>query len=80
MGIFILDGHIPHRHIAYMMTLREYRLKQGISQADFASGIGTSQSMVSKIESLGVKPSLEIAFLIEDVTGGAVPARSWVAE
>ncbi|SHK05078.1 Helix-turn-helix [Ruegeria lacuscaerulensis ITI-1157] len=62
-----------------MHTLKSYRQANGIRQADLASSIGVEQATISKLESGSFRPGLELAIKIEDATGGAVPARSWLA-
>lgn len=62
------------------MSLKKYRKSHRLSQRDLAARLGITQSMISKIESGDVRPGSKLMFEIEDVTNGAVPARSWVQE
>ena len=46
--------------------------------ADLAAGLGVTKAYVTQLKK-GLKiPSLRRAVQIEDLTGGAVPVRSWV--
>ena len=60
--------------------LKKWRTAAGLSQAELAEKVGTDQSVISRLETgaRGAVPELEIAYAIERVTGGAVPASSWV--
>lgn len=60
-----------------MMTLKEYRKSVGIDQRTFGSLVKVSQATVSKLERGSMSPNLDLAFSIEDATGGAVPAHIW---
>lgn len=62
-----------------MSDLPEYLTKSGLKQAAFAQRIGVTQATVSKLIARTMLPGLELAVKIEDATGGAVLARSWVA-
>lgn len=62
-----------------MSDLPEYLTKSGLKQAAFAQRIGVTQATVSKLIARTMLPGLELAVKIEDATGGAVKARSWIA-
>lgn len=62
-----------------MSILKKYRQDAAILQEDFAKLVGVSQGAISKIECGETKPSLDLAFTIQRVTNGAVPAESWIA-
>lgn len=57
--------------------LRSWRAYHGLSQRDLAKLIASPATAVCEWEN-GDTPSLRKAALIERVTGGAVPAVSWV--
>lgn len=59
------------------MTLGEWLDRKDISQAAFAQMVGVSQSKVSRLVSEDQSPGLRLAFAIERVTDGAVPAVAW---
>ncbi|GAA6162597.1 hypothetical protein NBRC116590_03010 [Pelagimonas sp. KU-00592-HH] len=61
-----------------MTKLAQYLKDSQIRQEDFAEEIGVKQGTVSRFASGRGTPGLELAVAIEDATGGAVPARSWV--
>jgi DNA-binding transcriptional regulator YdaS (Cro superfamily) len=61
-----------------MKDLATYLAENGISQKAFAALIGADPSVVSRFVSRAAKPGLELAMKIEDATGGAVSARSWL--
>ena len=63
-----------------MEHLQSYRLREGLRQSEFARLVGSTQATISKLESGGVQPSLDLAVRIERATAGAVPATSWVPE
>lgn len=65
-------------HHQAMANLSRYRADHGISQRDFAKSVECDQSIISRIERGEVSPSLKLAARIERVTGGVVPALSWV--
>jgi DNA-binding transcriptional regulator YdaS (Cro superfamily) len=62
-----------------MKELGTYLKEVGISQKAFADQLGVDPSVVSRFIARTARPGLELAVKIEDATGGAVPARSWVA-
>jgi transcriptional regulator with XRE-family HTH domain len=45
---------------------------------DLARQIGVSEAYISDLRKGKRSPSLAVAFAIEDATGGAVTARSWL--
>lgn len=49
-----------------------------IGDADFAPLIGRDRSMVSKLRRGIVRPTLDLAAVIERVTEGRVPMHSWI--
>ncbi|MEM1149055.1 MAG: helix-turn-helix transcriptional regulator [Pseudomonadota bacterium] len=63
-----------------MQTLKEYRTKQGLSQADFGALVGASQGMISRLESGKGYPSLTLALQIEEKTDGMVLAKSFAPD
>lgn len=62
-----------------MMTLMEWRKKEGKTQAEVAALLSVSQATISKLEAGGVRPSIDLAIEIERATGGSVLVYSWVA-
>ena len=63
--------------IPSMSILAKHLAETGITQAEFARSIETSQSFVSQLCSGHSAPSLKKAVLIARVTNGAVPVESW---
>lgn len=61
-----------------MEKLRSYLERHKGSWLADAAGI--SPSYLSDIKSGRRAPSLQVAFAIEDATGGDVPARAWVSK
>ncbi len=61
-----------------MSKLTEYRKLRGLSQSKFAALVGVDQSVLSRVETGSIVPSLRLAIEIERETGGAVPVNSWV--
>jgi transcriptional regulator with XRE-family HTH domain len=61
-----------------MQSLSDYLDERKIAQKDFAAQIGVDKSIVSKICAGKIRPSLDIAFRIKRVTGGAVPFEAFV--
>ncbi len=62
-----------------MATLSEWiesEVAAGAKRVEVARRIGISRSYMVEIASGTKRPSLDVAFKIEDATGGAVPARS----
>jgi len=60
-----------------MNTLAQKHLSSR-PQLDVAQKLGVSQAYLSQLLSGQRRPSLELAVHIEQMTGGAVPATSWV--
>jgi lambda repressor-like predicted transcriptional regulator len=78
--IFTLaNGARLWQHVA-MEKLKAYIAKEGISARAFAQRVGLSPSGLHGLMHKRNAPSLQVAFAIEDVTGGAVPARSWIEQ
>lgn len=63
-----------------MTQLYTYLAERRLRQVDFAERLGVGQATVSRLVSGVMRPSLELAVLIERETGGVVPAVSWVAD
>lgn len=63
-----------------MTHLATHITTTGLSQAALAKELGISRSHMSELVSGAKKPSLDLAFAIERVTEGAVPAASWTEE
>jgi transcriptional regulator with XRE-family HTH domain len=61
-----------------MSDLKDYLSRAGMKQEAFALRVGVTQATVSKLIARTMTPSLELALKIEDATGGAVSARSWL--
>jgi len=62
-----------------MMLLARYLKDTGTSQKTFAALAGVDQSVVSRLARQQIQPGLDLAFRIEKLTDGAVPAASWVS-
>lgn len=60
-----------------MNLLAEYLRANELRPAEFARLAGISQPMVSQMLHGKRKPGRRVSHLIEALTGGAVPARSW---
>lgn len=58
--------------------LSEYLTKTGTSQRAFADKLGVSPSYLNELVKNLKQPRLDLAFRIERITKGAVPARSWI--
>lgn len=52
--------------------------RSGKTRSQFAEELGVGRPYLSMLESGKKRPSLELAIRIERLTGGAVPASSWV--
>lgn len=61
-----------------MNKLTQYLIEAKQSQVAFAAEIGCDKSIVSRLTRLEMMPSLELAVKIQNATGGAVPATSWI--
>lgn len=59
-------------------VLDAYLKRKETSDAEFAPLIGRDRSMVSKLRRGLVRPTLDLADVIEKVTGGEVPIRAWL--
>lgn len=61
-----------------MTSLARYLKANELTDAAFALTVGRERSVITKLRHGKASPSLELAFLIERETAGAVPASSWV--
>ncbi len=59
------------------MTLKEYLTREGMLQRAFAERVAIDPSTLSQMISGRRKPSLELAFKIEEATRGKVKASVW---
>lgn len=64
-------------NIQRMEQLAKHLEQTGQSQADFARKIGVHTSVLSRYLNTGVRPSLDTALKIEQMTDGAVPVSAW---
>jgi transcriptional regulator with XRE-family HTH domain len=60
-----------------MTNLANHLKENQIKQRDFANNLGISKSHMSGIVSGAKRPDLKLAFKIERLTGGKVPAKSF---
>lgn len=65
--------HEPH-------PLRAYRIKTGLSLEDLANAAKTTKSTLSRIETGGINPSLDLIARLKEATGGAVSADDFLRE
>lgn len=63
-----------------MNTLAAYLERHDISQSAFAKQIGIHPSVASRYISGEARPGIDVAFLIQRLTHGEVPAESWARE
>jgi DNA-binding XRE family transcriptional regulator len=60
-------------------ALRSFLARKGMTKDAFAKKVGVSRPAISVLLSDERRePSLALAIAIERVTGGSVPARSWL--
>lgn len=52
--------------------------RKELGDADFAALIGKDRSLVNRLRRGEVRPTLEVAARIEEVTEGDVPMQAWV--
>ncbi len=57
--------------------LANYMKSEGISDAEFALRIGRDRSLVNKLRRGIVRPTLDLAAVIETQTGGEIPMQAW---
>jgi transcriptional regulator with XRE-family HTH domain len=57
--------------------LKEWRVAEGLTQAEFGRQLGVSQDQLSRWEGGATTPRVRILFDIERLTSGAVPASAW---
>lgn len=60
-----------------MTKLTDYLKQTGMTARDFAALIGISQAFMSEINSGKKMPHLDLAFIIQNATNGAVPCDYW---
>jgi DNA-binding XRE family transcriptional regulator len=58
------------------MNIRDYRKRNGMTQAAFAKAVGCTQGMVHALEARGVRPGFRLASRIHVFTGGEVSRES----
>lgn len=64
-----------------MLTpLALYMQRHGLDDADIASRIGKDRSTVNRIRRGEVRPTLDVAAMIETHTDGEVPMQAWIAD
>jgi transcriptional regulator with XRE-family HTH domain len=61
-----------------MTQLRDFLAITKTKQSDLAKRLGVSVAYMSELVNGSKSPGYELAFRIEDATGGAVSARSWL--
>lgn len=61
-----------------MEKLHLYLESQGLSQRDFAAKLGWDRTILSRIMTGALVPTLERAAAIESATNGAVPMQAWM--
>lgn len=54
------------------MTLREWRKKVGLTQEQLGQRIGVDQSTIARIENGRVDPTLRVARVLHELSGGEV--------
>lgn len=64
--------------MAERTTLRKWRIAKGMSRRALAAELHTSVPSICDWENGKKNPSLRFALAIEKLTGGTVPAISWV--
>ena len=62
------------------MTLKEIRLKKGVTQVELAKHVGISQQTISHYETGRAKPSLDVAVKLAKALGVSVEEiyQAWV--
>lgn len=63
-----------------MHILATHRRDHNLSQRDFAQLVRVDQSVISRIEKGVIRPSLDLALRIDEVTNGAVPVAVWASK
>ena len=58
--------------------LQTYMQRHGIGDAEFALLIGKDRSVINRLRRGDVRPTLDVAGLIEAKTNGEVPMQAWV--
>ena len=61
-------------------TLKAWRVREKVSQTEFAKRIRSSQPLISRFEAGKQIPSAELVFRIKQETGGEVTLESWFPE
>jgi DNA-binding XRE family transcriptional regulator len=75
---FALAKEINSRYRIAMKQISEYLTSTKTTRAALAAQVGIAKSTMTEIMQGKYPPPLRVAFAIEDATGGAVPARSWL--
>lgn len=61
------------------MELREFLIKEKISQADFAKKIGVTRARVNQIANKKMNPSIVLAYRIKEETNGRVSIEELIS-
>lgn len=61
-----------------MSTLADWMRRNGVRDNEIAQVVGRDRSIVSRIRRGELVPTLSVAVAIERLTGGEVPANSWI--
>ena len=69
---------MPYYHLADQILL--LRKQRGMTQQELAEKAGTTQAVVSRIESTSVRPSLETAIRLAEALGAVVDLRLTLLE
>jgi transcriptional regulator with XRE-family HTH domain len=69
---------MPYYHLADQILL--LRKQRGMTQQELAEKAGTTQAVVSRIESTSVRPSLETAIRLAEALGAVVDLHLTVLE
>lgn len=54
--------------------------RKNIGDAEFAILIGKDRSLVNRLRRGDVRPTLDVAAKIEELTGGEIPMQAWVEQ
>lgn len=80
MSIYLVDFLMHHVHLRPMSIFASFLKRSGLSHRDFAKKVQVDPSIISRLTTGKMTPSLKLAAKIERTTQGEIRATSWINE
>jgi len=69
-----------YTHLAAMSSFASFLKRSGLSHRDFAKKVQVDPSIISRLSTGKMTPSLKLAARIERTTQGEIGATSWIKD